>query len=325
MVLVEESQLTPAQLSSLVAWLVCLGPSGAETTGAGGSWELVGLTLTVTSRPVDGCLPCTLPTAGDPDAVRAILFAVTSPLSRAGFGSDDKVGLTRLLAGSPIPPDLFVTVERLQAPADDGSGHHHDHHPISLFARAPSFRSWVPDQPDEDPLGLHKIDTVITGRDDGEATAPFIETAPATTAVVVVKSYLTEGKRSKEVGALLQRLLSDEEGSGLYLHGARWVYLERDELSKTDKNLSFATTEYLQHAKPRALLVLALRGSEATSRVEAILGPRDPILAKRTDPTSVSAMLGVDRERNVAFLVPSASGSPHASSTKELMFSFGGR
>ena len=83
------------------------------------------------------------------------------------------------------------------------------------------------------------------------------------------------------------------------------MYLDRDagEKSKTNKNLSFATTEYLQAAKPSAVLVLALRGAEATRRVEAILGPRDPILAKRTDPTSVRAQLGIDREHNVAFLV----------------------
>ena len=112
---------------------------------------------------------------------------------------------------------------------------------------------------------------------------------------------------------------------GLYLNGLRWVYLDRDEVSKTDKNLSFATTEYLQAAKPAAVLVLALRGAEATRRVESILGPRDPVLAKRTDPSSVRAELGVDRERNVALLVPSASGNPHASSSKELAWWFGGR
>ena len=64
-----------------------------------------------------------------------------------------------------------------------------------------------------------------------------------------------------------------------------------------------AITVYLQSAKPSAVLVLALRGAEATRRVEAILGPRDPVLAKRTDPASVRAQLGIDRERNVAFLV----------------------
>ena len=59
------------------------------------------------------------------------------------------------------------------------------------------------DQPEEDPLGLNRIETVIGAREDGEPSAPLIETAPSSTAVLLVKSYLHEQKCKDEIETLI--------------------------------------------------------------------------------------------------------------------------
>lgn len=47
------------------------------------------------------------------------------------------------------------------------------------------------------------------------------------------------------------------------------------------------------------MLALALRGHDAISRWAEEVGPEDPLVARRTDPGSLRARLGLDRRRNL--------------------------
>ena len=78
------------------------------------------------------------------------------------------------------------------------------------------------------------------------------------------------------------------------------------------------------YAPPRgkACLVLALRGIGAGPRWLAAVGPEDPLVARQTDPRSLRALLGTDRDDNVCTVSRAGSGfaEKHA-----LPLYFGGR
>ncbi len=66
-------------------------------------------------------------------------------------------------------------------------------------------------------------------------------------------------------------------------------------------------------------LAVALRGWDAFTKVCVLVGPSDPNVARSTDPKSLRALFGTDRESNC--ILPLISVSKNA---KDLAFWFSG-
>lgn len=133
----------------------------------------------------------------------------------------------------------------------------------------------------------------------------FIETI-----AVVVKEHALKSTK------ILSALLEAPKSSGLSLIGMRYVKLSEETLSKAKVTLSS-----LRGMEAGGMLVLAIRGPQASSRWSNLVGPTDPILARQTDPHSLRALFGKGVDKNIVRNVPNIPKN----SLRELIFFFGGR
>ena len=131
------------------------------------------------------------------------------------------------------------------------------------------------------------------------------------TTVSVLKRDPTTIQRSH-----LHRILSRIDEEGLDLVGLRIFYPSTRQSVAIDEASTWS---------PRPLtpsLALAVRGVGAQGRWASAVGPDDPLVARKTDPRSLRATLGTDRDDNVLTCarVGGASWSTH-----EMPLYFGGR
>ena len=321
-------------IASLLEWALLTVPAKQP-------WQLLGLNTTVavlersTALASEAANEAHLATASLPlsppphDAIGASLVCLVAL-------SGGTLHELEALVSSTTPQSLCkaLTCIVVAAPASDAtppssSSAHQDEpampkHPLELFTRLPAFHSW-PSHSNTRPSSVAKLDHQSHINDVILEPENEVETA-----LCVVKSYmLGPGADSKVLRELLGSLLC--RLSGCYLAGCRVLHAHGDPALRP-KNASscvtFGTLEYLKHLEAASssslsgnnlILVLALRGARAASAVAGVLGPADPSLARRTDPTSLRAQHGRDRERNLVVL-PSG---PAAS--KELSFWLGGR
>ena len=298
-------------------------------------WQLLGLntTVAVLERTME---PAEAHEATNYHLATATLLLSPPPHDAAGASLVCLIALAggsvielEALVSSTAPPLLAKALTRIMvaepaaasaASSSPPNNAHQDElampkHPLELLTRLPAFHSWPP----HSNARQSKSNNVVLEPENEVETA-----------LCVVKScMLGPGADSKVLRELLTSLLC--RLSGCYLAGCRVLHA-RDDPALRPLNASscvtFATLEYLKHLESASsssstgnhlILVLALRGSRAAAAVAGVLGPADPSLAQRTDPTSLRAQYGRDRDRNLVVL-PSG---PAAS--KELSFWLGGR
>lgn len=68
-------------------------------------------------------------------------------------------------------------------------------------------------------------------------------------------------------------------------------------------------------------MAVSVRGCTAHRKLVSLLGPRDPVLAKRTDPSSISAVYGGGSREDSVVFYPHLPAGVHA----QLARWFGGR
>ena len=142
------------------------------------------------------------------------------------------------------------------------------------------------------------------------------------TVTCILKDYLIADEDEMQVG-LLTNLMEQVEESGMRLLGLRLVYLSSEDTAwkkhTSHHDLHFTSATLKTAAESSKVtkepvwipaLCFAFSTTKATmnggDRIRAILGPEDPILAKKTDPASIRACFGVNRDQNVAYSLPFA-------------------
>jgi len=296
------------------------------------------------------------------------LFAISLPQSESSSLSQIQ-HLENLFKTSPLPLSCFALI-KTQSPQtntiqnDDNDDDEDDEfsrafHPLELFSRLPSFRSWQPLSLDESDKAEDEDDDNEEEEEENGDVASVAEdkdllSNTSDVAVCVLKSYLHEDEDEKTLTMILTRLLSgsgtssssssstlnqtnmeetpssstsEEDRSlntnGSYLIGFRMIHLDHNQLfpPSAESFISYSTLEYLKtlegyhegggggqdHHEEKAtkvLYVLAFRGGgtgcPCSEKLNQILGPKDPILAKATDPTSLRALYGKNNSKNLA-------------------------
>lgn len=149
----------------------------------------------------------------------------------------------------------------------------------------------------------------VDTRSASSSTEACLEGAVETT-VSVMKREPGSMQRSH-----LHRVLSRVDDEGLDLVGLRMFY------PTTMQSATIADAATWAPLPQTASLVLAVRGVGAVARWQKAVGPDDPLVARKTDPRSLRATLGADRDDNLLTCArPGASWSKH-----ELPLYFGGR
>lgn len=180
-------------------------------------------------------------------------------------------------------------------------------------------------------------------------------------AVCAIKSHVLSSQHlnthtaGASVGAVLSALVSKAERAGLRLCGMRLAHLNALELFEYEHFCSVpgysrpvppttvthaSTSAYNQHVLP--VLCLAFHSCNvsasdacsstnktgttsvtnvAASVLRTLLGPDDPSLARKTDPTSLRALFGTSKEHNLVYPIPHSADRLF----KETSFWFGGR
>lgn len=127
--------------------------------------------------------------------------------------------------------------------------------------------------------------------------------------------------------ALQQFLLSCEK-CGIMLVGVRTAYVTAKRLTTQHRRIlnSDMFRQISDDGAEKMVIILAFTGPKndvlslsATEMFRDLLGPDDPTLAKKTDPTSVRARFGISREKNVGVTIPI---TPH-NIRRDLHFWFG--
>ncbi|XP_071503369.1 dynein axonemal assembly factor 8-like [Diadema antillarum] len=102
---------------------------------------------------------------------------------------------------------------------------------------------------------------------------------------------------SKAAGVFL-RILQE----GLDISGFRLMYNSADML--TSPRLSGRNPNDVNAASARPLVVMAIRGNMARTRLLDAVGPSDPLLARRTDPYSLMALYGGTSRDDLTIVCP---------------------
>jgi nucleoside diphosphate kinase len=122
-----------------------------------------------------------------------------------------------------------------------------------------------------------------------------------------------EGGADAAVGQALGLVLSRAAEKGLNVAGLRMLWLTKEQAGSL-----IAHTPLRPCSQGGAVLALALRGKDAISRWRGIVGPKDPLVARVTDPTSLKALMATDNKHALSCADPQ-------SAQRELALLFGGR
>jgi nucleoside diphosphate kinase len=182
---------------------------------------------------------------------------------------------------------------------------------LHLFTRLPAFHSYACCQ-------QHGAGVDGAGQGSGSASDTGherpVKPQPGTPeiTVCVLKAHVFRDPK------LMAAVLKHVRAEGLDVVGLRLVYLS----GKTFPNYNPGTGSRLALAEspePSGVVALAIRGTNAVQRWMDAVGPEDPQLARRTDPQSLRAVHGINREKNlVCFSRPRYA-------RKDLVWWFGGR
>jgi len=291
--------VTPANLASA---LEAAGPAEREGYGLGDTqsgacapaglpifpFQVVGLTRGCLSQEV--CMPALLPLStqkhgaerGAPQPVVMIALAHSAESNAAGAaGVPDLARSVKTLLGSVRLEHVYL--------GDTRSAPTHE-----IFLNVPMTAS------------LESVTSVISGK---SAVSPMIKSplfwfvcAPA----VVDASDAPGAPGASTDDTVISVLRPEAVGKGAL--GAILAQLAVQNIDLTSLRMLFPSHEHYERSRAFAtavvpggcpIIVLGSRGYDAVARWSVAVGPEDPFVAKRTDPTSLRAKYGVDRKNNL--------------------------
>jgi nucleoside diphosphate kinase len=273
---------------------------------------LKGLAYTVGLQPLDEL--SLLPLApGAPAASKIFLMAVRRPTEMISCTSAAATEVqawmdTTLLSdlgcsGPGSDASVSSVVSIVKQALHSGAASEGYAEPLQLLLRTPSFHAHEhqPLQSHEQAFGQAILPSVLSRC--GEAK---VETVPC-----ILLPHIWNQREA------MLAVLGAVHAAGLYLSGLRLIYMTRSEIEACP----CAIPKHTAVEGELRVLALAIRGPQARMRWARELGPDDPALAKLTDPNSLRALWGVDREDCVAL---THSMNPERSA-RDLAFWFGGR
>lgn len=288
-------QISQVAMSEILSWWIDL--SGVTPSDSNPLHELqvktVAMIQTVSSQPPT-LLP---PSPKDPNAKRVTFIAMEDVQDTPDLHERVQLFLAETRLGPLLSPearatvddnakliDVMQLVEKLSPIVQGNAGSNSNIcSPLHLFARLPAFHTYTCSS------SAQEKDTDILA--EKPFKVPFLDVPVTESSIETTVCVLNQETISNT--ALVSTLLNKIALVGLDLVGLKLVYVD-----------------------VIPTLVLAIRGHEAISRWNDVMGPRDPSLAKYTDPDSLRAQF----ESSVA-------QTPHTATkaTEELMYWFGGR
>lgn len=254
-------------------------------------FQVVGLTRGSLSG--DLCMPSLLPPStqkrsaevGAAEPVVMIALAATSESQQAGAaGMPDLARSVKALLASVCLEDVYLG-DRSSAPVHETYLNTPMTATLDTVTSVISGKSAVSSTIKSPLFWFVCAPAVVDGGDVANVPGP----AGASPDDVVVSVLRPEAVRNGALGPILVRLAEEN----MDLTSLRILFPSKEH---NERSRSFTTT-VVPGGCP--IIVLGSRGYTAVARWSEVVGPEDPFVAKRTDPTSLRAKYGVDRKSNL--------------------------